>query len=166
MDNRAAMAGNARQFDLARRGLAYAASALLASLVYMVWLAVSVKFGSRESTHTGLLFGFGFASIFWLTGGFALALVLMILPWAVAVWAQRKTRWDRRFYFPFVGALLVFILGCAAGSIMPKPLFVDEQTFLEGAAITAQREGLCMVVCGIAFGACYWWLDRRNRATL
>lgn len=160
------MAGKTRQFDLARRGPAYAASALLASLVYMLWLAVSVKFGSGESTHPGLLFGFGFAFIFWLTGGFALALVLMILPWAVAVWAQRKTRWDRRFYFPFVGALLVFALGCTAGSIMPKPFFVDEQTFLEGAAITAQREGLCMVVCGIAFGACYWWLDRRNRATL
>jgi hypothetical protein len=166
MENRSGMAGNTRQFDLARRAAAYAASALLASLVYVVWLVVSIKFGSGESTHSGLLFGFGFAFIFWLTGGFALALVLMILPWAAAVWAQLKTRWDGRFYFPLVGALLVFTLGCAAGSIMPKPFFVDQQTFLEGAAITAQREGLCMVVCGIAFGTCYWWLDRRNRATL
>jgi Catalase len=76
-----------------------------------------------------------------------------------------KTQWDGRIYFPAVGGLLVFTLGCAAASISPKPLFIEDQTFLEGAVITAQRQGPCLLISGIAFGACYWWLERRIRAS-
>jgi hypothetical protein len=165
MDNRAGIVSDTRRFGLARRAAGYAASAIAASLIYIVWTAVWTAFGGAEP-RVGLTFGFGFAFAFWLINGFALALLLMILPWAIAVWAHLDTRWDGRLYFPAVGAALVFILGCAASSISPKPLWIEDQTFLEGAVITAQRQGLCLVVSGIAFGACYWWLDRRNRPAL
>jgi hypothetical protein len=36
-----------------------------------------------------------------------------------------KTQWDGRIYFPAVGGLLVFTLGCAAASISPKPRAVS-----------------------------------------
>jgi len=165
MESRARKVSGLRNFDLAaRRVAAYAVSAILASLIYVVWLTISIRFGDAGTTHNGLVFGFEFALFFLFAAGFALALLLMTIPWAIAVWVQLKTRWDGRIYFPGVGALLVFTLGCAAASISPKPLWVEDQTFLEGAAITAQRQGLCLLVCGIAFGACYWWLERQIRA--
>jgi MFS family permease len=165
MENRAGMVSNIRRFDLGRRLAAYAASAVLASLIYVVWLTVSTAFFGVGTTHHDWIFGFEFAVVFWLTSGFALALLLMIVPWAIVVWGRLEKRWDGRIYFPAVGALLVFTIGCAAASISPKPFFVEDQTFLEGAVITAQRQGLCLLFCGIAFGAGYWWLERQARAT-
>jgi hypothetical protein len=161
MENVARMVGNLWRNDLARRVTGYAASVSLASLIYVAWLTISATFSGVGTTRPGLIFGFGFALVFLFVGGFALALLLMIVPWAIAVWAHLKTRWDGRIYFPGVGALLVFTLGCATASIMPKPFWVEGQTFLEGAVIAAQRQGICLLLSGIAFGACYWWFERR-----
>jgi hypothetical protein len=155
------MVSNLQHSDLARRVTGYAASAMLASLIYVVWLTLSAKFGGVGTARPSLLFGFGFALVFLFIGGFALALLLMIVPWAIAVWARLKTRWDNPIYFPVLGALLVFTLGCTTASILPKPLWIEDQTFLEGAVIAAQRQGVCLLLSGIAFGACYWWLERR-----
>jgi hypothetical protein len=162
MESMLAKVSNLRHFDLARRVAAYAVSSFLASLIYIVWLAVSATFG--EGNHLGLGFGLWFALLFLFAGGFALALILMTVPWAIAVWVQLKTGLDGRIYFPAVGVLLVFVLGCTAAAIVPKPFFIDDQTFLEAAVITAQRQGVCLLLCGIAFGACYCWLERKIQA--
>ena len=161
MENGAGMISNLRHFDLARRVAGYAVSAMLASLIYVVWLTVSITFGGVGITHPGLIFGFEFALVFLFVGGFALELLLMIVPWAIAVWTHLMTRWDGRIYFPGVGALLVFTLGCTTASLLPKPFWIEDQTFLEGAVIAAERQGVCLLLSGIAFGACYWWLERR-----
>jgi hypothetical protein len=167
MESRAGKVSRLRNFDLAtRRVAAYAVSAILASLIYVVWLTVSIAFGGVGATHPGLIFGLEFALFFLFAGGFAPALLLMTVPWAVAVWAHFKIRWDGRIYFPGVGALLVFTLGCTAASISPTPLWMEDQTFLEGAVIAAERQGVCLLLCGIVFGACYWWLERQIRARL
>src|ERR1700683_1942201 len=152
------MVSDLRHFDFAPRITGYAASAILASLIYVVWIAVSAAFSRVGAARPGLLFGL----VLLFVGGFALALLLMIVPWAIAVWVRLKTRWDGRLYFPGVGALLVFTLVCTIASIMPKPFWIDDQTFLEGAVIAAQREGICLLLSGIAFGACYRWLERRE----
>jgi hypothetical protein len=161
MENRAWLVRNLRSFDPA----GYAVSAILASLIYVGWLTVSIGFGGTGTTHPGLRFGFGFAFVFLFVGGFALALLLMIVPWAIVVWVHLQTRWDGRIYFPAVGALLLFTLGCTTAAISPKPFWID-QTFLEAAEITAQRQGLCLLFSGIAFGACYWWVKQRIRAAV
>ena len=104
-------------------------------------------------------------SIFFLDG-FLQALLLLILPWTAAVWLSRKFRWSAKLYFPAAGALLLFVIGCAAASISPKPLFIEDQTFLEGALIAAQRQGLCFLFSGAVFGAAYWFISERgNHAT-
>jgi len=162
MENRDGLVRNLHRIDLVR----YAVSAILASLIYVVWLSVAIAFGEAGTTHPGLLFGFGFAFVFLFVGGFGLALLLMIVPWAIVVWVHLKTRWDGRIYYPGVGALLLFTLGCTTAAISPKPLWIEDQTFLEAAVIAAQRQGLCLLFSGIAFGACYWWLERRIRAVL
>ena len=162
METRAGLVRNSHRIDLA----AYAVSALLASLIYVVWLSVSIAFGESGTTHPSVRFGFGFAFVFLFVGGFGLALLLMVVPWAIVVLAQLKTRWDGRIYYPGVGALLLFTLGCTAAAISPKPFWIADQTFLEAAVIAAQREGLCLLFCGFALGACYSWLERRIRAVV
>jgi hypothetical protein len=45
---------------------------------------------------------------------------------------------------------------------MPKPLFIEDQTFFEGVLITAKREGICFALAGSVFGASYWFLSERH----
>jgi len=99
---------------------------------------------------------------FWLTDGFALTLFLMIAPWSLAVSAYRKLRWFGGIYFPVLGAVIIFAFGCVTASISPKPFFVDDQTFLAGAVMAAERQGLCFLLAGIAFGASYWFFGERH----
>jgi hypothetical protein len=44
---------------------------------------------------------------------------------------------------------------------LPKPFWIEDQTFLEGAMVAVERQGVCLLLSGIAVGACYWWLERR-----
>jgi hypothetical protein len=147
-------------FPNRRQMTGYAAGATLASLIFVGWFM-----WSEPSPHGApLSFGFriGFAAIWWLTEGFALTLILMIAPWGLAVSAYGKFRRFGAFYFAAVGALLVFTLGCATTVISWKPLFIEEQTFLEGAVMAAQRQGLGFLLAGIAFGVSYWLFGERK----
>jgi hypothetical protein len=100
--------------------------------------------------------------IFWAIGGFAPALLVMIAPWSLAVLAYRKLRWCSRLYFLGMGACMVFVLGCTSASLAPKPFFVQEQTFLQGAGMAAGREGIVFLLAGLAFGACYWYFGEQR----
>jgi len=144
-----------------RRIIGYAVGATLASLMYVGWF---MEFTRSDPDVGQIDFGFrlAFASFFWLTEGFALTLFLMIAPWSLVVSAYGKFRRFGLFYFPAAGALIIFILGCTTASISWKPLFVEDQTFLEGAAIAAQRQGLGFGLAGIAFGVCYWLFGERT----
>jgi hypothetical protein len=148
--------------DMATLVARYAISAMFASAIYIVWLTVSITIGGWGTDRPNVLFEIASAAFFWFAGGFALALVLTIVPWSIAVWAHSKTQWNGRIYFPGVGAFLVFTLGCMTSSVSWKPLWIEDQTFLEGVLITAQRQGVCLIFCGITFGACYCWLKRNG----
>jgi len=144
-----------------KRVVGYMSGAILASLVYVAWLMVSIT-AEHSDAHGGLAFRVAFSLFFWLSSGFALSLLLMIVPWIVAVWAYRRLQLSGRMYFPVAGSLLLFIIACVATSIAPKPLFVEDQTFLQGALIAAQRQGICFLVSGLLFGASYWFLGERH----
>ena len=98
---------------------------------------------------------------FLLFGGFAFVFLPLILPWIVAVRVFPRDRYSGKLYFPLVGAALIFVLGCVVASLMPKPLFVEDQTFFAGVLLAAKREGLCFALAGIIFGAAYWFLCER-----
>ena len=136
--------------------------AILASLIYLGWLQLSFVQGTAPTSFRFRLF---FALFFWLTDGFALTLFLMIAPWSLAVSAYRKLRGFGGIYFPVLGAFIVFTFGCVTASISPKPFFVEDQTFLQGALIAATRQGLCFLLAGIAFGASYWFFGERHVPT-
>ncbi len=142
-----------------RRVVGYAVAAILASLIYVAWLQLSIV---HDATPTTFRFRLVFALLFWFIDGFALTLLLMIAPWSLAVSAYGKLRWSGGIYFSVLGAFIVFTLGCVTAAISPKPLFVDDQTFLQGAAMAATREGLGFLLAGVAFGASYWFFGERH----
>ena len=142
------------------RAVGYLVSAIVASLVYIAWFLVDL---TRMRPHvTGIAFDLSFSVFFWLTGGYAVTLVILMFPWAFAVWAHRRLRLSGEIYFPAVGACFIILIGCAMASISPKPLWIEDQTFLEGALIAAARQGLSFLFSGIAFGASYWFGTERQ----
>ena len=137
---------------------AYLISAILASLLYVVWFVFFLTRQVEESTEMSLTFKVGFAFFFCLTSGFGLALALMSLPWIAVVSGYSRLRGWGPLYFGGIGALLIFVIGCATSSLSWKPLFIEDQTFFEGAIIAAKRQGTILLLAGAFFGFTYWFL--------
>lgn len=53
------------------------------------------------------------------------------------------------------------LIGCAASSLSPKPLFIEDQTFLEGVLIALERQGFCLALAGTIIGIGYWFFAER-----
>jgi hypothetical protein len=140
----------------------YAIGAVVASLIYVAWIAFVINDTGSKTPQTGLGFRLSFALLFWVADGFGPTLLILVLPWILAVSIFRKLQWFPQLYFPGAGAFLLFLLACTSSSLAPKPFFVDEQTFLQGAIMAAQRQGAAYLLAGIAFGACYWFFGERH----
>ena len=110
----------------------------------------------------GLIFSVGLAFFFCLTDGFGLALALLSLPWIAVVLGYRNLRSSGPLYFAGIGALLTFVIGCTTSSLSWKPLFIEDQTFFEGAIITAERQGIILLLAGAMFGLIYWFVRYSN----
>lgn len=142
------------------RMAAYALGAAIASLVYIAWTAVDIP------PPASLGFRLGFALFFWLVDGFSLTLLLVGIPWILAVRLYQGSWRAGWAYFAVIGAALTFAIGCAAASLSPKPLFIEDQTFFEGARIAAERQGVCITVAGILHGLTYWRLGEKGRSNV
>ena len=94
-----------------------------------------------------------------------MAIVVMPLPWALVLWIYSRVKWSGVVYFAGIGALLMLLIGSAASSVSPKPLFIEDQTFLEGVLIAFQRQGVCLALAGTIIGLGYWFLAERNVAS-
>jgi hypothetical protein len=140
------------------RMAAYALGAAIASLVYIAWTAVDIP------PPAGLAFRLGFALFFWLVEGFSLTLLLVGIPWILAVRLSQGSWRAGWAYFAVIGAALTFAIGCPAASLSPKPLFIEDQTFFEGARIAAERQGVCITVAGVLHGLTYWLLAEKGRS--
>ena len=134
--------------------LGYLFSATAATAFYIIWLC---------AITTSLQFRLGFAVFFSIFGGFVPALGLMIAPWLLVVRGYRWVQLPGWIYFSAVGAVSTVVVGCVTSSLAPKPLFIEDQTFLEGTIIAAERQGVCMLLAGLLFGLTYWILSERRR---
>jgi hypothetical protein len=128
----------------------FALSSAIGWVFYLSWIAAEVGPGSLPNRLTAALI----LSVF---GGFSAALVLMILPWPLVVWIYSNVQRFGAIYFGCAGALLMICLGCAASSVSPKPLFIEDQTFIEGVLIAFERQGLCLALAGSIIGFGYWF---------
>ena len=108
-------------------------------------------------------FQVGIAIFFWLFEGMAAAFVLMALPWYLAVVLHDSLRGSGLIYFSLIGGAATTVLGCATSSLAPKPLFIEDQTFLQGFMIAVERQGACMLLTGLLFGATFWFVSERGR---
>jgi len=128
---------------------------MLGCIFYVTWIAVEVGAGSFRDRLIAAL-------VLCAIGGFSAALVLMTLPWALVVWLRRAVRLSGPAYFACAGTLLTILVGCAASSLSPKPLFVEDQTFFEGVLIALQRQGVCLAIAGAVIGFAYWFSTEKN----
>jgi hypothetical protein len=143
------------------RSLGYVVGSLLGFLFYVAWIFCELSLSSRGA-HEQFVTTLGVLIWFALFGGFGVVFLALILPWAVAVSVFPQGRWSGKLYFTFVGAILVFVLGCLISSLMPKPLFIEDQTFFEGVIIAVKRQGICLALAGSVFGASYWFVSERH----
>jgi hypothetical protein len=147
----------------ANRLVGYLASVTSASLFYVIWFVVSFEQNRTPDGHVTVLFKIGIAFFFWLFGGMGAAFVLMAFPWCLAVvWHDRLQRFGL-MYFSLIGAATTIVIGCGTSSLSPKPLFIEDQTFLEGFTIAVQRQGICLRLTGIVFGLTFWLVSERLR---
>ena len=145
---------------MGNRLVGYLASVVSASLFYVIWFVVS---DMAPDKHVSLIFNVGLAFFFWLFEGMAAAFVLMAFPWYLAVrWQDRLQRFGL-MYFPVIGAATLLVLGCATASLSPKPLFIEDQTFVEGFMVAVQRQGICLLLTGFVFGLTFWLVSERPR---
>ncbi|HEY1204705.1 MAG: hypothetical protein ABSH46_15365 [Bryobacteraceae bacterium] len=139
----------------ANRLVGYLASVASASVFYLVWFVVRLEL-TRPHGRVSVLFDIGFAIFFWLFGGMGAALVLMALPWYLAVRGYGRLQCFGLTYFSLIGAATALVIGCGTSSLSPKPLWIEDQTFLEGFVIAAERQGVCLLLTGLVFGITFW----------
>lgn len=140
------------------RSLGYVVSSLLGLLFYLAWMFCELLFLDRGDPEP---FSHALSVLRWLALFGGVVFLALILPWAVAVNFVLKARWSGKLYFTFVGAILVFVLGCLMFPLMPGPTFEDP-TFLEVVIVTVQLQGICFALAGSVFGASYWFVSERH----
>jgi hypothetical protein len=161
----------------ANRLVGYLASIAGASLFYVAWFVTWVEINATPGGGTSFKFKIGFAFFFMLFSAGS-AFVLMAFPWYLSVrWYDRlqrsvpinSVRWFDRaqhfslLYFSLLGAATTLVLGCAISSLSPKPLFIEDQTFLEGFMVAIERQGICLLLTGFVFGLIFWLVSERIR---
>ncbi len=161
----------------ANRLVGYLTSVAGASLFYVAWFVVSVELNTTPGGNSSFKFEVGLAFFFLLFSAGS-AFVLMAFPWYVSVrWYERlrrsgmidPVRWYDRarcfglIYFSLLGAATTLVLGCVTSSLSPKPLFVEDQTFIEGFVIALERQGICLLLTGLVFGLTFWLVSERIR---
>jgi hypothetical protein len=146
----------------ANRLVGYLASVASASLFYLVWFVVEIAV-TQPDGRVSILFDIWFAIFFWLFGGEGAALALMALPWCLAVWMYGRLHRFGLIYFSLIGSATAILIGCGASSLSPKPLFIEDQSFFEGFMIAVERQGICLGLTGLVFGATFWLVSERLR---
>ncbi len=147
----------------ANRLVGYLASVASASLFYVAWFVIAFEPALTPHEDVSVSYMIGLALVFWLVGGVGAALVLMALPWYLAVRVYGRMHRFGLVYFSIIGSTTAFVLGCGASSLSPKPLFIEDQSFFEGFRIAAEREGGCLLLTGLVFGITFWLVSERLR---
>jgi hypothetical protein len=145
------------------RLVGYLASVASASLFYVVWFAISLELSRTPDGHTSVLFKIGFAFFFLLFSGMGAAFVLMAFPWYLFVRLYDRLQRFGLIYFSLIGAATTLVIACGTSSLSPKPLFIEDQTFLEGFMVAIERQGICLLATGLVFGLTFWLFSERLR---
>jgi hypothetical protein len=150
----------------ANRALGYLASVVSASLFYVAWFVIEINRKPVPEGRVGVRFELGFAIFFLIFSGMGAAFVLMVPPWYATVRLYDRLKRFGPTYFSLIGAVATLAIGCATASLSPKPLFIEDQTFLQGFMIAIERQGFCLLLTGAVFGLTFWLISERLRTSL
>jgi hypothetical protein len=147
---------------LAKRIAGYLVGAAAGILIDVIWDACMTHFSVAPSGRPSIIFEIEIAIFFALFAGFGAALLLVAPIWCLVVLLRSWVSRLRAVYFSVTGATLLFLAGCAMSSLAPKPLFIEDQTFLEGFRIAVERQGVAFVFAGAVFGLVYWLVSEKT----
>ena len=146
----------------ARRIVGYMSGAAAATLIYVVWDAVAMHMSVAPSGRPSFKFEIGAAIFFAVFAGLGAAILLIAPLWLLVTLLSNLLPRLQALYFSAMGAVLVFLAGCAMSSLAPKPLFIEDQTFFEGFRIAVERQGLVFFFAGAVLGSVYWLVSERS----
>ena len=109
------------------------------------------------------MFEVGVAIFLTIFAGFGATMLLIAPFWFLVTLLRNLVPRFGALYFSALGAALTFLVGCTMSSLVPKPLFIEDQTFLEGFRIAVERQGVVFLVAGTVFGCVYWRVAERSR---
>jgi len=150
-----------------RRLKAYLAAVAASSCVFAAELTLSeLHLGHYPSKFGGvdLLFLLQANALLLAATIFATS-VLMFAPWLAVICIGCKMRWSGPRFFAASGSTSAVTVGCAASFLMPKPLFIEDRTFLKELIIFAERLGPMLFVAGLIGGLTYWLVAERRAVT-
>jgi len=88
--------------------------------------------------------------------------VCMFIPWVLLMCISYKIRWFGPRFFMASGSGSAVVAGCIASFLMPKPLFIEDQTFFQVLIIFAERLAPLLFVSGLIGGWTYWFIAERR----
>jgi len=99
-----------------------------------------------------------------LVGTILATAVWMFVPWILVLGISCQMRWSGPRFFMASGSGCGLLVGCIASFLMPKALFIEDQTFLQALIIFAERLGPMVFVSGLVGGWTYWSVAERSSA--
>ena len=146
----------------ARRIVGYLASIAAATLIYVIWDTCVTHLSVAPPGRPSVMFEIGLGIFFAIFAGFGAAMLLIAPLWILVTLSRNLSGRFGGLYFSTMGAALTFLVACAMSSLAPKPLFIEDQTFLEGFRIAVERQGIVFLVAGAVFGYVYWLVTERS----
>ncbi|WP_316184377.1 hypothetical protein [Bradyrhizobium sp. SZCCHNRI1003] len=135
----------------------YSVAGVASSAVFAVWIACS-KFTGPMAKQSDLVDVMSEAFRGW-PYIFALALLLMFLPWCLMTGIARCLPFSGPVYCASGTALVALLaFGCVGGLLAAH----DHPTFPEGFALAVETSGLPILVSGAAGGLIYWLVRERD----
>jgi len=130
---------------------AYITYATLTLIIYFVPQMRGLGIGSGD-VHSIVSVG----SFFLAFDAFHWALIVLAAPWTFLVYFFGKLRTSGLIYFIVGGLLGTLLLGTVFSALGPKPLWIENQTFVEAFLIAVDRQGAIMAISGVVLGGTYW----------
>ncbi len=144
----------------------YLCAMAVASLVYIA--CTTVYYRLNETTDKTSVFyhslgdTIGFAFIQWLAGGFLISMIVLIMPWIVAVKICRRLRMESLSSYAMIALLLSFPLDLLL-SITPFSIFAGPYVpFASRISLALRYQGVSYLIAGLMFGITYWILSIRT----
>ena len=143
----------------------YLCAMAVASLVYIACTTVYYRLNETTDKTSVFYHSLGdtiaFAFIQWLAGGFLSAMIVLIMPWIIAVKICRRLRVEGLLPYAMIALLLSFPLNLLFSM---TPFELIGSSALPSISLALRYQGVSYLIAGLIFGVTYWILSIRTTA--